>query len=151
MAHCHPSNKNGYWNSSYADSTMHFGSIPMHLVTLTIPSTMSNFTMSREAADHDLKKMLHCQIQAVRLELFSRKPPHIHVGQVANRQQVHSSLMIIFSHLLQIQLMYSLWMSVTSRVLRASQNLRSNCRHRRRTVDELAATIALFSSTLNNV
>src|SRR6218665_1634644 len=121
---------------------MHFGSIPMHLVTLTIPSTMSNFTMSLEATYHDLKQMLHCQIQGLRFELFSGKAPHTCLGQVANRQQVHSSLMITFSHLLQIQLVYCLWISVISRFLRASQNLRPNCRHRRRTVDELLQLLA---------
>ena len=67
----------------------------MHLVTSTVPSTMSNFTMSHAAPDFDLQKMLHGQIQALRLEFFSRKPPHIRVGLVANMQEVLSSLTII--------------------------------------------------------
>src|SRR6218665_2693228 len=78
----------------------------MHLVTLTVPSTMSNFTMSHAAPDHDLQTMLQCQIQALQLAVFSRKPPHIRVDLVANRQEVLSSLTIIFSHILQFQLMY---------------------------------------------
>src|SRR6218665_696821 len=45
----------------------------MHLVTLTVPSIMSNFTMSHAAPDHELQKMFHCQIQALSLEFFSRK------------------------------------------------------------------------------
>src|SRR6218665_2018646 len=52
----------------------------MHLVTLTVPSTMSNFTTNHAAPNHDLQKMLHCQIQALRLEFFSRKPTHIMCG-----------------------------------------------------------------------
>src|SRR6218665_3054420 len=52
----------------------------MHLVTLTVPSTTSNFTTSQAAPNHDLQKMLHCQIQALRLEFFSRKPTHIMCG-----------------------------------------------------------------------
>src|SRR6218665_2960437 len=59
---------------SYANSTTHFSSIPIHLVTLTVPATMSNFTMRQAAPDHDLQKMLHCQIQALLLGFFSRKP-----------------------------------------------------------------------------
>src|SRR6218665_654347 len=42
--------------------------------------------MSHAAPDHDLQKMLHCQIQPLRVEFFSRKTPHIRVGLVANRQ-----------------------------------------------------------------
>src|SRR6218665_723874 len=52
----------------------------MHLVTLTVPSTMSNLTTSHAAPNHDLQKMLHCQIQALWLEFFSRKPTHIMCG-----------------------------------------------------------------------
>jgi len=33
----------------YAEGNMHFDSIPLHLVTLTVPSTMSNFTMNHAA------------------------------------------------------------------------------------------------------
>src|SRR6218665_1761269 len=51
----------------YADSSTHFSSVPMHLVTLTVPSIMSNFTTSHTAPNHDLQKMLHCQIQALGL------------------------------------------------------------------------------------
>ena len=79
MAHCHPLNRTDRstgielcWYSS-----THFSSIPMHLVTLTVPSTMSNFTMSHAAPDHDLQNMLHCQTQALRLE-FCRKPIYSH-------------------------------------------------------------------------
>src|SRR6218665_2032783 len=32
----------------------------MHLVTLTFPSTMSNFTMNHAAPDHDLSKFRRC-------------------------------------------------------------------------------------------
>src|SRR6218665_3929959 len=39
---------------------------------------MSNFTTSHAAPNHDLQKILHCQIQALRLEFFSRKPTHIY-------------------------------------------------------------------------
>ena len=46
---------------------------------------MSNFTTSHAAPNHDLQKMLHCQIQALWLEFFSRKPTHICVGLIANR------------------------------------------------------------------
>src|SRR6218665_2912244 len=42
---------------------MNFSSISMHLVTLTVPLTMSNFAISHAAPDHDLQKMLHCQIK----------------------------------------------------------------------------------------
>src|SRR6218665_395304 len=61
---------------SYADSTTHFSSRPiqLHLVTLTVPSTMSNFITSHAGPDCELQKMLLCQIQALRLEFFSRKP-----------------------------------------------------------------------------
>ena len=69
----------------------------MHLVTLTVLSTMSNFTVSHAAADYDLQKMLNCHIQALRLEFFQRKPPHIRVGLVANRQEV---IFIADDHLL---------------------------------------------------
>ena len=113
----------------------------MHLVTLTVPSTMSNFTMSHAAPDHYLQKMLQCQIQALQLAVFSRKPPHIRVGLVANRQEVLSSLTIIFSHILQFQLVYSLWTLVISRFVSALKDLRPNCRHWRHTVDELATTL----------
>ena len=57
---------------------MHFGSIPLHLVTLTVPS-MSNFTMN-----YDLQKMLHCQLQSLRLEFFKTIATHLYVGLVAN-------------------------------------------------------------------
>ena len=53
---------------------------------------MSNFTVSH-APDHDLQKMLQCQIPA----LFCWKPPQILVGLVANRQEVLSTMTIIFS------------------------------------------------------
>src|SRR6218665_1438830 len=56
----------------YADSSTHFSS-----VTLTVPSTMFNSITSHAAPNHDLQKMLHCQIQALWLEFFSRKPTHI--------------------------------------------------------------------------
>src|SRR6218665_369787 len=59
---------------------MHFSSVPMQYNT--VPSTMSNFTTSHAAPNHDLQKMLHCQIQALRLEFFSRKPTHIMCGSI---------------------------------------------------------------------
>src|SRR6218665_1335134 len=67
----------GLLEKSYADSSTHFSSVPMHLVTLTDPSTMSNFTTSHAAPNHDLQKMFHCLILGLRLEFFSRKPTHI--------------------------------------------------------------------------
>jgi len=70
---------------------------------------MSNFTMSHAAPDHELQKMFHCQIQALSLQFFSRKPPYMRVGLVANRQECLSLLMIIFSHILQFQLVYRFW------------------------------------------
>src|SRR6218665_3841578 len=86
MAHCHPLNRTEksygkeLLEKSYADSSTHFSSVPMYLVTLTVPSTMSNFATGHAAPNHDLQKMLHCQIQALRLEFFSRKPTHIMCG-----------------------------------------------------------------------
>src|SRR6218665_860914 len=67
----------GLLEKSYSDSSTHFSSVPMHLVTLPVPSTMSNFTTSHAAPNHDLQKMLHCKIQALWLEFFSRtsRPP----------------------------------------------------------------------------
>src|SRR6218665_2406849 len=96
---------------------MHVSSIPMHLFTLTVPSTMSYFTMSHAARDPDLQKMLHCQIHALRLELFSSKPPHIRVNLVANRHEVLSRLTIIFSHILQFLLVCRLWTLVIIRFM----------------------------------
>jgi len=113
----------------------------MHLVTLTVPLKMSNFTMSHAAPDHDLQKMLHSQIQVLRLEFFSKMLPHLHVGLIANIQEVLSSLTITFSYILQLQLAYRLWTLVISRFMSALQDFRPNCRHRRHTVDELAATL----------
>ena len=40
-----------HYSYIYANSTTHFSSISMHLVTLTVPSTVSNFTISQ---NHDL-------------------------------------------------------------------------------------------------
>jgi len=97
--------------------------------------------MSHAAPGHDLQKMFHCQIQALWLIFFSRKPPHIRVGLVANGQELLSSVTIIFSHILKFQLVYRVWTLVISRFMSVLQNIRPNCRHWRRTVDELAATL----------
>src|SRR6218665_3266586 len=98
-----------YLAASAADDgpiCMHFGSIPMHLpilVTLTVSSTMPDFTVNHAASDHDLQKMLHVlsiiyAYPLFKLEFFSRKPPHIRVGLIAYMQEMLSSLTIIFSH-----------------------------------------------------
>ena len=113
----------------------------MHLVTLTVPSIMSNFTMSHAAPDHELQKMFHCQIQALSLQFFSRKPPYMRVGLVANRQEV---TFIADDHLiprLTISAGVPLLALVISPFMSAFQDLTPNCRHRRHTVDELAATL----------
>src|SRR6218665_1590060 len=87
---------------------------------------MSNFNMNYNEPDHELQKMVYCQIQELRFEYSLRKPPHIRVGLVANMQEVLSSLTIIYFHILQFRLVYRLWTSVISRFLRALQGLRPN-------------------------
>src|SRR6218665_1285920 len=73
---------------------------------------------------------------------------HIRVGLVAL-----SSLTIILSHILQFQLVYRLWTLVIGRFMSALQNLTPtcNCRHWRRSVDELAATLHLFHHSCRNL
>jgi len=46
----------------------------MHLVTLTVTSTMSNFTTSHAVPSYDLQKMLRCQIQALWLKFYTCGP-----------------------------------------------------------------------------
>lgn len=94
------SSRDNNWcrNSSCADGTMHFSNMPMHLVALSIPSTICRRpTGSQAAPDHDLQRMLHHQVKALQLEFFSTKPPHICMDLVANRQKV---LFIAEQHLL---------------------------------------------------
>src|SRR6218665_260848 len=79
---------------------MHFSSIPMHLVTLTVPSTMSNFTTNHAAPNHDLQKMLHCQIQDLRLEFFSRKPTHIMCGSSCKHDLLLEALLLSWQQFL---------------------------------------------------
>jgi len=56
------------------------------MVAVTVPSTMSKFTMSHAAPDHDLQEMLlHRQVKSFRLEFFSRKPLHIRVCLVTKK------------------------------------------------------------------
>src|SRR6218665_1190816 len=52
MAHCHPSNRT-YTGIAAMLVAPHFGSMPMHLVILTVPSKTSNFTISHAASDHE--------------------------------------------------------------------------------------------------
>jgi len=125
----------------YADSTTHFSSIPMHLVTLTVPSTISNFTISHAAPGYDPQKLRHCQIQELRLEFFYRKPPQIRVGLVANRQEVTFIADDYLLPHLTIPAGIPPLELVIGRFTSALQVLRPNCRHWRRTVDELAATL----------
>src|SRR6218665_1628764 len=66
----------------------------MHLVTLTVPSTMSNFTSRHGAPKHYLQKLLHCQIQALRLEFFSRKPTHIMCGSSCKHDLLLEALLL---------------------------------------------------------
>ena len=62
--------------------------------------------MNYNEPDHELQKMVYCQIQELRFEYSFRKPPHIRVGLVANMQEVLSSLTIIYFHILQFRLVY---------------------------------------------
>ena len=62
----------------------------MHLVTLAVPSTMSNaVTQPRSTRLYAIQKMLHCQIQALRLNSYTGNLlTYIGMGLVANRQEV---------------------------------------------------------------
>src|SRR6218665_2265598 len=100
--------------------------------------------------------MLHNQLQALRFEFFSRKPPNIHV--IAKQAE---SISIAEHHLLPhltppaagVPLCpldsLRLLISVVRRFLRALQPLEPNFRHRCRTVDELATNLALLSPLLH--
>jgi|SRR6218665_1556397 len=76
--------------------------------TLTIPSTMSNSAMRHAVPDHDLQKMLRRQVQALRFQFLSMAGNLLtHVwAWLPTRQEVFSSLDIIFSHISQPQQEY---------------------------------------------
>src|SRR6218665_2091080 len=78
-------------------------SIPVHLLTLTVTSAISNFTMS--FVDPDQRMFLQRQVQTLWLELFARKPHVIFLKHLLlNMQKMPSSLNIIFPHSLPLKL-----------------------------------------------
>ena len=130
MAHCHPETRTDAGTAAalmalHAVYCMYFVALSRSIDDMQT----SDATGSHAAPDHDLQRMLHHQVQALRLEFFSTKPPHIRVGLVAKQAEGVSSLNSTFSHISQLQLEYHrahrirlrLWTSVISGFLRALQ------------------------------
>src|SRR6218665_108795 len=46
-----------------------------------------NSTSRTAAADHNLQRVLHRQVQELRFEHFTRKPPHMRVGLVSKQAE----------------------------------------------------------------
>ena len=108
-----------------------------------------NSTTSHSDPDFDLRKMIHRQVQAFRLEFFSRKLFNMRKGLVAKQ----SGSAFISEHHLLPHLVSSSWRSAVSTgfacaseyqslvasCMHTLQSLRPNHKHRRRTA--LATTL----------
>jgi len=88
MAHCHPETRTVHeraavliWHYAFLQYADVLG-----LVHHSIDDVQtSNSTSRNAAADHNLQRVLHRQVQELRFEHFTRKPPHIRVGLVCKQ------------------------------------------------------------------
>lgn len=80
----------------------------MKFVTLTVPPTISNFTMIHEDPYTLIFRSYICTVRFRHFGLNSPETilitPHISVNLVPNRQNVLSSLNTILLHIIQLQL-----------------------------------------------
>src|SRR6218665_1951156 len=74
MPHCHPETR-----------TVHGRAAVLMAPCISVQTCDS--TSSHAFSDHNLQRMLHHQVQAIRFELFTRKPSHIRVGLVSKQSK----------------------------------------------------------------
>src|SRR6218665_2401352 len=90
MAHCHPETRTVHeraavliWHYAFLQYADVLG-----LVHHSIDDVQtSNSTSRNAAADHNLQRVLHRQVQELRFEHFTRKrkPPHLRVASIADQ------------------------------------------------------------------